>query len=347
MLFKKKKDEKNQMVVKKENGDEEVKQINKASHRLWKLIGIIASIILIILVVGAVIDIFDFFYSKYDPEVPSSIYWYYIAFGVLALVIVLILLLVIRPIFVALATPCFTLDVNSEKSKHRVSRTNYRKLKRVALNIIKTNKNVSEESKEAIRKAMHSHKELNEALKKVYDTEILKDINRLISIKSTEVLLATAISQNSKFDSLTVILVNIRMIMQIVVRCGYHPSYAQLGKLMWKVLRNALIAYTIQSLHLEDIVVGGINKLTKGLLSSIPALGEITAGIAQGSANALLTLRIGILTRKYLYEEYNIQQYLTNPEEANKEILESALRESNDEIDVVINECKQRKEKEA
>ena len=131
--------------------------------------------------------------------------------------------------------------------------------------------------------------------------------------------------------------------MHIVVRCGYQPSYAQLAKLVIKVLRNSLIAYTVQSLHLEDIVVTGINKLVKGTLTAIPALNEIAKSLVQGSANALLTLRVGILTRKYLYEEYNIQQYLQNKEEINQTILEDALNESNNNIDIIINECKKKK----
>ena len=100
---------------------------------------------------------------------------------------------------------------------------------------------------------------------------------------------------------------------------------------------------TVQSLHLEDIVVTGINKLVKGTLTAIPALNEIAKSLVQGSANALLTLRVGILTRKYLYEEYNIQQYLQNKEEINQTILEDALNESNNNIDIIINECKKKK----
>lgn len=341
----KKKNEIASLKYNKDNGDEEAKVINKSTKKFWKLIGLIASTIIIVLIVGATIDIFDFFYSKADSE---HIYWYYIAYAVLALIIILICWLIIKPVLIAISTPCFTLDVaDTSQSKLKVSKANYKKLKKVARNIIKTNKNVSEESKKKIEASMGSHKQLNDTLKSIYDNEISKDIDKLISLKSTEVLLATAISQNSKFDGLTVILVNIRMIMQIVVRCGYHPSYAQLGKLIWKVLRNSLIAYTIQSLHLEDIVISGIDKLTKGIVSAIPGLKEIAGSLLQGSANALLTLRVGILTRKYLYEEYNIQQYLTDPNEANKEMLTDALNESNEKIDDIISECQRRRTKTA
>ena len=271
------------------------------------------------------------------------------------MIILVLLIFVVRPIVVALSSPCFTLDVVEEGNLKRLNKKNYRKLKKVATNLINS-KNVSKENKDLIKKSMGSHKKLNETLKigshafencetlkNVYDTEITKDINKLINQKASEVLLATAISQNSKFDALSVMLINIRLIMQIVVRCGYHPSYAQLAKLVIKVLRNSLIAYTVQSLHLEDIVVTGINKLVKGTLTAIPALNEIAKSLVQGSANALLTLRVGILTRKYLYEEYNIQQYLQNKEEINQTILEDALNESNNNIDIIINECKKKK----
>ena len=319
-------------VNKKDTSEQEINVISKASRRAWTTFGVIAFILMTIFLVACIIDIYQFFYSLH--EIAG-----YVSLGVIILVL---LIFVVRPIVVALSSPCFTLDVVEEGNLKRLNKKNYRKLKKVASNLINS-KNVSQENKDLIKKSMSSHKKLNETLKNVYDTEITKDINKLINQKASEVLLATAISQNSKFDALSVMLINIRLIMQIVVRCGYHPSYAQLAKLVIKVLRNSLIAYTVQSLHLEDIVVTGINKLVKGTLTAIPALNEIAKSLVQGSANALLTLRVGILTRKYLYEEYNIQQYLQNKEEINQTILEDTLNESNNNIDIIINECKKKK----
>ena len=313
--------------------DFETNIISRKSQKAWKTFGIIIALLLTIFLVSCIIDIYNFFYNLHPHAGYTS----------LALVIALILIFIIRPIVVALSTPCFTLDIVDRNNLKHLNKKNYKKLKKVANNIIKYNNNVSEESKKLIKQSIHNHRKLNETLKTIYDKEITKDINKLINVKATEVLITTAISQNNKFDALTMIIINIRLIMQIVVRCGYHPSYAQLAKLIYKVFRNAFIAYTIQSLQLEDLVVSGINKLVKGTLSAIPTLNEITKGIVQGSANSLLTLRVGILTRKYLYEEYNIQNYLNNKDELNKTIIEDTLNESNENIDSIISEYKKKK----
>lgn len=317
-----------------DNGNYESKIIKKENSKFIKFLFIASIIILSIILISCIIDIYLFFENIN----------LYLAIGVTSLIILLLLIFVVRPIIMALSTPCFTLDVKSDNKKN-ISKKNYRKLRRVAKNIIKSNNNVSSKSKEAIKKALQTNdkKILNDTLKRIYDTEINKDINRLIIKRSTEVLIATAVSQNNKFDAATTIVLNIRLIMQIVVRCGYHPNYPQLSKLIIKVMRNAIIAYTIQSLNLEDIIVGGLNKLVKGAISAIPGLNEITKSITQGAANALLTLRIGILTRKYLYEEYNIQSIIDNNSDLDSELVKETVLEANEDIDIVINECRNKK----
>ena len=276
----------------------EEKIIKKSNKKFFKYLFIASSVIIIIFLIASIISIYQFFYS-FHPHA-----------GYLSLAIILILLIIfiIKPVMQALLTPCFSLDI-SKSNKSKLNKINYRKLKKVAKNIIAVNKNVSKESKNKLREALKKdQKTLSNTLKSIYDDEIKKDITKLTIQRASETLLATAISQNNNFDAFTTIIINIRLIMQIVVRCGYHPTYPQLAKLIIKVMRNALIAYTLQSLHLEDIVINGINKLVKGALNIIPGVNEIAKSLTQGAANALLTLRIGILTRKYLYKEYSLQE---------------------------------------
>jgi hypothetical protein len=130
------------------------------------------------------------------------------------------------------------------------------------------------------------------------------------------------------------------MIMQICVKCGYHPTYPRLAKLIVKVYRNALISYVLQATNFQDIIINGIDKLVKGAISIVPGVKEITSSLTQGAANALLTLRIGILTRKYLYEEYSKQEKITQKEDIEVEIVEASLNEANENIDSIIKLCK-------
>lgn len=323
---------KNNNRKKELESNKEASVVKKANRKLIKLFVLVGSVLLSIVLVSCIIDIFDFFY-KLHP---------YAGYGSLALVILLLLIFVLRPIIVALSTPCFTLDVVDVESKKKVSRKNYRNLKKVAKNLINGDV-ISDESKALIKSKENNRKELNNALRNVYDNEISKQINKIINESSAKVLLSTAISQNNRFDAATVALVNIRMIMRIVVTCGYHPSYPQLYKLIAKVFRNALIAYTIQSINVDELIFNGINKLVKGALTSIPFVSEVSKSVTQGAANALLTLRVGIMTRKYLYEEFDIQAMMENPDEANGQILEEAVQEANSNIDSIIAQVKKNK----
>ncbi len=315
--------------------NKETSIIKQSNRKFIKAFVIVGSVLLSIIIFSCLIDIYDFFRS-FHPIAG------YVSLGV---AILLLLLFVFKPIIVALSTPCFTLDVVEVSNKKSINRKNYRKLKRVAGNLIK-GENISQEAKNLIKENISNRNELNNILRDVYDKEISKKITKIINESATNVLFATAISQNNRFDSAIVALVNIRMIMRIVIACGYHPSYPQLYKLIAKVFRNALIAYAIQSINVDQVIFNGIDKLVKGTLSAIPFVSDLTKSITQGSTNALLTLRIGIITRKYLYEEFDIQAMIEDPDEQNAIILEEAVEEANSSIDVIIDECKKkRKEK--
>lgn len=315
-------------------GSEEEKIIKKTNGKFWKILAIACITIMVIIIASCILDIFRFVYDIHP----------YGGYAVLIILLLLLIIFVIKPIAVALGTPCFTLDAIDVESAKKISRINYKKLRRVAKNLLKS-KDVSMESKEKIKESMGNKKMLTETLKVVYKSEINKEINKIINSNAAKVLACTAISQNSKFDAATVIVLNIRMIMQIVVKCGYHPSYAQLSRLIIKVFRNALIAYSLQSLNLEDIVVNGINKLVKGAITAIPGLNEVAKSLTQGAANALLSLRVGIITRKYLYKEYELQAQIDEQYSIDEIIVNDAIKEADDDIDDIIAECKKTQKK--
>ncbi len=331
----KKEEKENQRFLYNDITTKEEKIIKKSSHKFVKAVAIACVTIITILVISGLINIFTFVKGFFSDITLGNI----VAGSVTGVLIALLFIFVIRPIIMALATPMFTLDVVSEEDARNISKINFKKLQKVAKNILE-NDNVSEDNKNLIRTFYSNKKELNNTLKNVYDTEIKNDIMKIVNSTSTKVMLTTALSQNSKFDAISVALLNIRMIMQICVKCGYHPTYLRLSKLIIKVFRNAMFAYAVQNLNLQDILIDGIDKLAKGALNAIPGLSTLTKSITQGASNALLTLRIGIITRKYLYEEFNIQRMIKNPDEVEVEIVSSALKEANENIDNIVIEAK-------
>lgn len=331
----KKEERENQRFLYNDITTKEEKIIKKSSHKFIHAVAVACITIITILVISGLINIFTFVKGFFSDITLGNI----VAGSVTGVLIALLFIFVIRPIIMALATPMFTLDVVSEEDARNISKTNFKKLQKVAKNILE-NDNVSEDNKNLIRTFYSNKKELNNTLKNVYDTDIKNDIMKIVNATSTKVMLTTALSQNSKFDAISVALLNIRMIMQICVKCGYHPTYLRLSKLIIKVFRNAMFAYAVQNLNLQDILIDGIDKLAKGALNAIPGLSTLTKSLTQGASNALLTLRIGIITRKYLYEEFNIQRMIKNPDEVEVEIVSSALKEANENIDNIVIEAK-------
>ena len=294
------------------NGDAESKIINKENKRIWITIGIAASIIMAIIVFSCIIDIYEKAYNINK----------YFGYSVLGVILLLILFFIIIPIIKVFSSPTFTLDATSDNKI--ISRKHYRTLKSVAKNIIKGNNSVPTLDKEELEKLINDKYLLREKLNSLYDKYIKKDINKIILATSIKVACSTGMSKNNTFDACTIIISNIRMIMQIVIKCGYRPTYAKLAKLMFKVFRNALIAYSIETSNVAEWLVNSCSKFFK----DIPAIGKPVASIMEGAANGFLTARIGVITRKYLYSEFKIHNIGKNNEDIETEIYKESIKEA-------------------
>lgn len=294
------------------NGDAESRLIRNENKRIWITIGIAAFVVMAIIVTSCIIDIYEKAYNINQ----------YFGYGVLAVLLLLILGFIIIPLCKLFFTPSFTLDAS--KNEEHLTRRNYRTLKSVAKNIIKGKNSVPFDEKEQLKVVMSNRYELRDKLNFIYDKYIKKDINKIIWATSVKVACSTGISKNNTFDAGTTIISNIRMIMQIVVKCGYRPTYTKLGKLMFKVFRNALIAYSIESSNIAEWLVNACSKFFKDL----PAIGKPIAAIMEGAANGFLTARIGVITRKYLYNEFRINNIGKNIEEIENEIYQESIKEA-------------------
>ena len=298
-LFKKKTRMMQQQELKQiGNGDAESRLIKKENKRIWITIGIASFTILVIIVTSCIIDIYEKAYNINE----------YFGYGVLAVLLLLILLFIIIPLIKVLCAPTFTLDAS--KNDEHLSRKRFRTLKSVAKNIVKGKNSVPDNVKQCLMDSLNDRYQLRDELNIVYDKYIKKDINKIIWATSAKVACSTGVSKNNTFDAATTIISNVRMIMQIVIKCGYRPTYTKLGKLMFKVFRNALIAYSIESSNVAEWLVNACSKFFKDL----PAIGKPIAAIMEGAANGFLTARIGVITRKYLYivEESNSLKFKRN-----------------------------------
>ena len=212
-----------------------------------------------------------------------------IAFYVLVFLIVF--LVIINPIRIILTSPSFEICTTLDPDSHKV-RSVYRA---VARNMAK-NQNVDEEHRLLLTK-YKNYDELQMNMTVVFHDCIKKNLK-----KAKTVLISTAICQNARMDMITVFSVNLNMIKNLVTECGFRPNMTNLSKLTINVFSTALIAEGLESISIDDILPNSVNNA----LGQIPFIKPVMASVTQGIANALLTIRIGCVTRKYLFRDGNI-----------------------------------------
>lgn len=155
----------------------------------------------------------------------------------------------------------------------------------------------------AILKASGSPLKSTEDLKNavgVLDAEADKIINETASV----VFLTTSISQNGKLDALTVFATQIRMIWKIAHLYYQRPGLSDLGYLYANVGATAFVSSEIEDVDLSQQLEPIVSALFKNAGSrSVPFLGNasqvILDSLLEGSTNAFLTLRVGILAKRY------------------------------------------------
>ncbi len=219
----------------------------------------------------------------------------YIEYGFYALTFLLVYILIYRPIHIIVFSPSFSIETTlDEHAKKR----NYAVYKRVAKRLLSQG-DLPEIEKDKLKIALNNKETLNDALNHTYNKVIKKQLNQTIKKHAKTVMLSTAISQNGRLDFFTVIVVNLKMIKELVVSCGFRPSYRNLAKLTINVMTTALIAEGLENMDIGDV----LPQSTLNTIGEIPLIKPLMSSVTQGVSNALLTLRIGIVTRKYLFTD--------------------------------------------
>ncbi|MGD9605670.1 MAG: YcjF family protein [Bacilli bacterium] len=257
----------------------------KKRNTFWIMIGIGVSLVILLILISSILSVGERLRSISK----------YVEYAFYGLSILLVYFLIINPVRIILFAPTFSLTAvlgNQEKNNRRIK-------KRITHNLIKS-EDVKAEDKQLLEQGLKDEALLEEQLKTYFQKTLKQEINKIILHNAKTVMISTAISQNGRLDLITVLVVNLKMIKEIVLKSGFRPSYAKLGKLSANVLGTALIAEGLEGLDFNDIFPAS----TTNFLSEIPLIKPLASSIIQGISNALLTIRVGIITRKYLYAEY-------------------------------------------
>lgn len=154
--------------------------------------------------------------------------------------------------------------------------------------------NLKEEDQEALRHSLEeSSDKLSQRMYILYNNQIKKNIDELVVNSAKDTLILTAMSQNGFIDFIVVLSNNFRMIKKIIVMCGFRPTFMRTLKLYINVFLSSLVADGAQKLEMSSLISSSLTGLSKTVVDSI----------GNGAVNALFMLRIGMLTKHYLYAD--------------------------------------------
>ncbi len=160
--------------------------------------------------------------------------------------------------------------------------------KRLRANGLLKNKNIS----------LSTDEDLKEALK-ILDEKA----NTIINDTATSVFLTTAVSQNGKLDAFTVLVTQCKMIWSIAHLYWQRPSLKDMSHLYGNVGAAAFLASEIEDIDLSRQIEPILNAVVKSPGRSIPLVGHaahiLTDSLLEGSTNAFLTLRVGVIAKRY------------------------------------------------
>lgn len=125
-----------------------------------------------------------------------------------------------------------------------------------------------------------------------------------ITREASVVFLSTAISQSGSLDALLVLVAQSRMIWTVAHVYEQRPSARQMLWLYANVGATAFAAQAVEDLDvgevLEPIIAPALATAAGGSTVVLAPLATLVgAALLQGTANALLTLRVGCIARRY------------------------------------------------
>jgi len=126
---------------------------------------------------------------------------------------------------------------------------------------------------------------------------------RIARMTASQVFVSTAVSQSGRLDTFLVLSLQTRMVWKIARLYNQRPSLREMVNLYANVAGTAFAAGEIQDVDLSEqiepvfsAVVGSIGGAVPGfqLVASI-----LANSVMSGAADAFLTLRVGMITKRY------------------------------------------------
>ena len=130
-----------------------------------------------------------------------------------------------------------------------------------------------------------------------------KDADKIIRETASSVFVGTAVMQNGRLDGLITLFTQARMVWRIASVYQQRPSPRQMLYLYTNVGATAFIAQNIDDVDFSAITAPIVVSILPSLKGAVPGLQGISTllinSLANGAANAFLTLRVGSITKQY------------------------------------------------
>jgi hypothetical protein len=129
------------------------------------------------------------------------------------------------------------------------------------------------------------------------------EADAIIKQMATTVFLTTAVSQSGRLDALLVLSAQSRMVWRVAQLYYQRPTLRDLAHLYANVGATSLLAGELDDLELHQMIQPVVAGTVGAVGGAIPGFQVFTTilvnSLLSGSANAFLTLRIGMIAKEY------------------------------------------------
>jgi hypothetical protein len=122
-----------------------------------------------------------------------------------------------------------------------------------------------------------------------------KHADDVVSSAASAVFLSTAVLQSGRLDMLVVFAAQTRLIWKVAHVYYQRPSLRDFVQLYANVASTAFIAAGIEDVDVDVLV----STIFGSSVAAIPGMHLLAEAVLSGSANAFLTLRVGMITKEY------------------------------------------------
>ncbi len=163
------------------------------------------------------------------------------------------------------------------------------------------------------------------------ERELDRQADHEIKATAQTIFLSTAVSQSGSLDSFVVLFGQLKMVWRIARIYNQRPVLREMVRLYANVAVTSFAARAVEDLDFAEVIEPVIKSFgSVGVLNFVPIISIVSNSIFSGATNALLTLRTGIIARKYcgLFGYFEVYGAYSDEGELKRYIKTSSMREA-------------------